>query len=42
MVRGLREGPRMKAQWLAVMKEARVPKRYRLRVRERLVVLEYA
>lgn len=32
----------MKAQWLVVMKEAKVPKRYRLRVRERLVVLEYA
>ena len=32
----------MKMQWAAVMKAARVPRRYRLRVQERLVVLEYA
>jgi transposase InsO family protein len=32
----------MKTEWLAVMREARVPKGYRLRVQERLAVLEYA
>jgi transposase len=32
----------MRVQWMAAMREARVPKRYRLRVQERLSVLEYA
>ena len=32
----------MKREWLAVMRDAAVPRRYRLRVQERLLVLEYA
>jgi transposase InsO family protein len=32
----------MRVQWMAAMREAKVPKRYRLRVQERLSVLEYA
>lgn len=32
----------MKTEWLAAVKEARVPKQYQLRVQERLAVLEYA
>lgn len=32
----------MKREWLAVMRAAAVPRRYRLRVQERLLVLEYA
>jgi transposase len=32
----------MTREWLAVMRDAAVPRRYRLRVQERLLVLEYA
>src|SRR5262249_2420427 len=32
----------MKREWLAVMREAAVPRRYRLRVQERLLVIDYA
>jgi transposase len=32
----------METGWLEAMTEARIPNRYRVRVRERLVVLEYA
>ncbi len=32
----------MKREWLAVMREAAGPRRYRLRVQEWLLVLEYA
>ena len=31
----------MKREWLAVMRDAAVPRRYRLRVRERLLVIDY-
>src|SRR5258705_1951734 len=32
----------MKREWLAVMRDAAVPRRFRLRVQERLLILEYA
>src|SRR5215813_4547860 len=32
----------MKREWLTVMRDAAVPRRYRLRVQERLLVIEYA